>query len=204
MNHITLLKNSARALVLIPFIFCSYANATLVKNYNISGVLSGAADVSVDGSLWDLTFTTGRFSDIFGSTTNLAASSRSGSESFSQALLDQVFTGYEDIQFKNTIGCISSSRCLALTAYGISGSGRVLYSFAQNSDIESSDIIRTGNTTQTANINSRVWAVWELSKPSPTINVPAPGIITLMAFVILSLVMNSRKEVQISNINNIL
>lgn len=173
------LKHKVRVISLMAMLLSAYSHAAFIKTYTGAGELSGAQQVNVAGDFWDVSFKTGSFLDIFGDVSSLAATTSVGAALFSQAILDQVFTGTDDTLYTNTVGCSATPSCSALTAYGISAAGRVLFLTAVNAELESADLVGSGNTTQSASISfgQRVWAVWSKTTTADPISLSAPNLL---------------------------
>jgi hypothetical protein len=93
-------------------------------NVDGSGQLTGATNVDVGGSLYNVTFVAGNCIANFSgcdSASDFAFNSKSAADAAAQALLDQVFIGAFDSAPENTFGCGSpapAGGCSALVPYG--------------------------------------------------------------------------------------
>jgi len=113
-------------LILLSLILFPLAE-TLAATLDIDqdGLLIGATDVNVDGTLFELRFRDGTFFDIFTDASGLDATTATKAEAFSHALLDQVFLDTEDGLFDTdpelTFGCPNTLTCIVFTPFSVDG-----------------------------------------------------------------------------------
>lgn len=195
MKYLSLLKKSIRFLAITSILLSTASHATLISKTYDSGSLTGAQNVVVDGQLWDVEFIIGSFIDVFADASGLDVTDIGESVLFSQALLDQVFTGVDDSMLTTTYGCDTAvNKCRFFTPYDLSVTGKVFFSFVNNSDNESLDATSSNSTLNTTIISGqRAWADWTLST-APPVFVAAPGNLALMGISLLSLALIGRAK----------
>ncbi len=161
------------------------------------GILMGATGVEIKigttfTGLFDVAFVDGSFNSIFGGALPTIYSSSSlftpiaFAGSASQALLDSVFvdgsSGAFDTHPENINGCTSLSDCYASTPYAINGTNlyivRARNTSATTSSTEKIDYRTTAPTTDYANFNDSVYAVWSAHVSSSA--VPEPATLALL------------------------
>lgn len=153
-----------------------------------AGELTGARNVLVDGTLYDVTFREGTFYDVFGDAAGIDAESRYKSNLFSQALLYQVIAGSPfDSSPGSTFGCSNVYLCDMITPY-------ITYGDPAQADAYYMRNHRDWNgyysyfgtplflTFDTAASDTQVWADWSVT------NVPAPATVLLFGLGLLALV----------------
>ncbi len=91
------------------------------------GMLLGATDIDVDGTLWDVEFKDGSFDDLFGDASGLEITSQAEAQRLSEALLNQVLLDSADGRFDSdpelTRGCENTLVCFVWTPWGVSPTG---------------------------------------------------------------------------------
>jgi|SRR4051812_20467308 len=105
-----MLKNYSFQIILsvCGFIFAAYCNASPILKLNDNGILTGAANVLVDGHLYDVEFKDGdcgTIQHLCDLPSNFIFNSNASAQAASQALLDQVFIGIYDDNIHLTSGC---------------------------------------------------------------------------------------------------
>jgi hypothetical protein len=96
-----------------------HATAAVIPIVDGNGKLTGAKNVSVNGSLYDVEFRDGVFNTLFGEQNQLGfvAPSEAVATDFSQALLDTVLVGQFDDYSYLTQGCEHLAYCMVYTPY---------------------------------------------------------------------------------------
>lgn len=153
----------------------------LTLTVDTSGALLGAEGVEVDGSLYDVVFRDGSFTDVFGATPVFDAVTEQQAIAFSEALLDQVFIdgpqGAFDQDPALTIGCAVYfvNTCNVYTPYAENSATTVLARGAGNEveparadriiqrvQFDKTDDLSIGNGNQ-----GSTYADWTLATPVP-------------------------------------
>lgn len=102
---------------------CSVAEAAPILDLSPGGILLGARNVLVDGSLYNVTFEKGSCESLYDGCTDEAItfSSMDAAAAAAQALLDQVFvdgpSGNFDSQTDIIFGCVWDQNCLSRIVY---------------------------------------------------------------------------------------
>jgi len=122
------MKNKILTLIsLITLVGPMVVNAAPTLIVSSTGQLTGARDVEVGGVLYDVTFTEGTCTQVFGTceTSSFTFHTRDEALLAAQALLDQVFLdvaqGAFDSNAALTFGCDVTTLCVPLTAYAVPG-----------------------------------------------------------------------------------
>ena len=122
------MKNKMLTLIsLITLVGPMVVNAAPTLTVSSIGQLTGARDVDVGGVLYDVTFTEGTCTQVFGTCESSSFTFRTRDEAVlaSLALLDQVLLdvaqGAFDSNAALTFGCDVSALCVLLTAYAVPG-----------------------------------------------------------------------------------
>ena len=155
--------------------------ATPILDVDSSGRLTGASNVEVSGSLYDVAFMLGDCRTLFDgcSESSFTFTSLAAANAASTALLEQVFIdsaiGDFDSRPDLITGCTSIFLCAALTPYEL-GFG-VRYSIAENSAYEFSDRLSRAEAGFTLDRDDTVWTVWKASATP----VPEPSTLALLA-----------------------
>ena len=154
-----------------------------------SGNLSGAKNVNVSDTLYDVSFVDGSFDSIFGSDTNLDARSNDEATAFSLALNNQVFldvsSGNYNTEANLTNGCnFRFNTCSVITPYEIDLTFASIVD-AFHGRVTGVDrfraILRDKDTTlfpSTPGFDDTVFADWSVAGTS----VPLPGALGLFSF----------------------
>jgi hypothetical protein len=123
------MKNKMLTLIsMITLVGPMVVNAAPTLMVSSTGQLTGAREVDVGGVLYDVTFTEGTCTQVFGTceTSSFTFHTRDEALLASQALLDQVFLdvaqGAFDSNAALTFGCDDTTLCVSLTAYAVPGS----------------------------------------------------------------------------------
>lgn len=151
--------------------------------------LTGARNVDVGGTLYDVTFVDGTCGDLFDGcddASDLMFTNARSARAASQALLDQVFLdtpaapGDYDSVPALTEGCSDGFWCRPATLYGIGTGVLAEVSLAVNRDdnLDAAVVTVLNRLTDTAIIASITYAVWTLS-PTPDTDLPGPGTLLL-------------------------
>jgi hypothetical protein len=168
----------------VTLALASIANAATLL-VNGSGILTGATDVSVGGTLYDVNFVDGTCVALFDgcdSVNDFDFSTEVDALAASQALLDQVFVdtaqGSFDFDPSLTFGC--GSTCFATTPFGLGdlfGQLVVRSGVAENQSA-GFDVVFSGAIPPTADLTefSDVFARWT---PAETA-VPEPATLSLL------------------------
>jgi hypothetical protein len=132
-----------------------------------SGTLTGATNVNVNGTLYNVEFVDGTCVGLFGgcdSASDFTFQSSSDAQAAAQALLDQVFldgvSGQFDSQPQLTLGCTLDD-CFADVPYGLDGSTVLLWSaFNLPGSDEVRDDYEVSTTTDTTDVHDYVFALF--------------------------------------------
>nr|WP_320193579.1 PEP-CTERM sorting domain-containing protein [uncultured Desulfobacter sp.] len=196
--------------LLLVGVFYSYAAATTLEIDESTGLLTGATDVLVNGSSYNVEFVEGTAEDLFrDSEGNWAFSFASQTEAWeaSSALLAQVFQNTEEGDFDDdptlTYGSAEDSLynyLLVFTTYGLSTNyeGYVSGVYAQNGAKEKLDFVNATPipaTNDTTTKDSAVYAIWTpavSSAPTPT---PEPSSILLFVAGLIGFAGMNRKKI---------
>ena len=156
------------------------ANADPVLLIDGSGRLTGAHNVRVAGTLYDVTFVDGTCVDVFAgcdAVSDFQFAAFEDAIATASALLRQVFVdapavGDFDTHPELTFGCTDRFQCGAAIPAGITGGGVVFGALAINSptfDVESNFNLLTGFDTGGDTIIARqlVWARFTAAEPVP-------------------------------------
>ncbi|HSB97041.1 MAG TPA: VPLPA-CTERM sorting domain-containing protein [Spongiibacteraceae bacterium] len=119
-KNLDLLRPQTLALLLAATAFTTLqATAAVVPIVDGNGKMTGAKNVVVNGSLYDVEFRDGVFNTLFGEQNQLGfvAPSEAVATDFSQALLDTVLVGQFDDYSYRTLGCEHLAYCMVYTPY---------------------------------------------------------------------------------------
>jgi hypothetical protein len=142
----------------------------------VGGILYGASDVDVGGTLYDVMFVDGSCITLFSGcddSTDFFFHTFAGAGAASQALLDQVFLdtvqGSFDTMPQSIAGCSSSVVCSAWTPYSVAGtllSSRTAQNYAAQPDgVGSINSLRT-QVLAPEDEARMTFAVWTVPEPS--------------------------------------
>ena len=170
-----------RSITIVALSFLSfYSISTTAATLDVqSGILMGAFDVDVNGTLYDVQFLGGTCPELYqgcDETSDFLFTTLADAQSASNALLDQVFVNGPDGNFDSdpnlTNSCSGgSSQCVAYTFYGF-GATAADTVVAINRSGTTSDILNNGTTTYTFDLgsaanNNKTVAVWTQSAAVP-------------------------------------
>ncbi len=205
------MKKSILFVILFAYSMQSFSALLQVNN----GVLFGATDIGVNGTLYDVTFRDGTCAQLFNGcdqnsdfpfSNPLAPFSDTTLAVFaSQALLDQVFIdsalGLFDSDPRLINGCTSTRigfGCQASTPLFVRlGAGSLGIIAAVNFSNELSDSVPAGAgqvATDSGNQIQVTYALWNLSSttsPDPT-PVPAPSVVILLGLGLIGLILTKK------------
>ena len=187
-----MLKKLLSIVSLFSAISTSYA-ATLIVN---GGILEGASDVNVNGSLYDVYFMDGSCVSLYNGCDDqpdFLFTDNDSASAASAALLEQVFIGIYDDDPELTRGCTYDTRCRVRTAYGLFLNDQVNAHAAVNSRLGAvlGDTFTNGVLDileDTTTMDNRTMAVWSHSE------VPAPAAAWLFGSALLGLAGMNRKK----------
>ena len=197
----------ANKLLLIVLLYVPI-NVYAVTLNVVGGELLGATNVSVGGSLYDVSFVDGTCVDIFNgcdSSSDFTFNLQSQALAASQALLDQVFIDGVDGDFNSdatlTAGIEyafdpagTEAWAYIYTNYEVGGSIlRGAYAYFDNFLIyDSTNIYQTTPTNDNSTIANQTWAVWSnASSPSA---VPVPAAVWLFGSGLIGLIGVARRK----------
>ena len=165
--------------LLLALGFSLGASADAVTLNVVGGVLTGASDVNVGGTLYDVQFVDGTCIDVFDgcdAAGDFAFGDLTTANLASQALLDQVFVDGVDGNFDTVMtivtGCSSAVTCTVQTPYAVVDAADFNVSIALNFPDEVNDGLGAGPNARTADSgfgvvgSFYVYGVWSLPEPS--------------------------------------
>jgi PEP-CTERM motif len=176
------------------------ASATPILQVNGSGILTGALNVDVGGTFYDLQFVDGTCASVFSvcDQSHFTFTNQSDATLASQALLDQVFVDIGSYLFDSdpytTYGCTDPTVCYAYTPYDVFiptvGSPDFISIIATNRPPSLFDYVQGPNfETQSYDTSLSpisVFAVWSVSSSIPS-SVPEPPTVFLLGAGLLAL-----------------
>ena len=121
-------------------------NATVIHNVDFGGILTGAQNVDVLGTFYDVTFVDGTCADLFDGCdeiTDFDFSDISTASAAAHALLDQVLidsvAGLFDTHPESTKGCTFIEECMTFIPYRLSATPFIIGEGVFNNAIEGHD-----------------------------------------------------------------
>lgn len=160
------------AAVLVVLGFARSANADPVLLVNGSGILTGAQNVNVGGTLYDVRFVEGTCIEVFGGCdagSDFTFATFEDAAVAANALLGQVFVGKFDRHPELTLGCTDPSQCFPaipaeITPAGLVVSGAVAYNSAVDKLLTNFNFL-TDYDTRTD--KQAVWVEFTAAQPVP-------------------------------------
>jgi hypothetical protein len=162
-----------------------WAGSVSAVTLQISGTeLTGALNVDVNGTLYDVAFLEGSCIGLFAGCTSFTFTTSADALAAAQALLDTVFldvgAGAFDSIPSLTFGCESLAYCAAVVPYGVTvGYADVALAFNVPSSDSASSLSGEHPATDYSDFSGHVWATFT---PASTVPVPAtvPGTLGLL------------------------
>lgn len=156
---------------------------------NEDGLLIGASDINVNGTLYEVSFRDGTLSGIFGDASGLDTDNLELAVAFSQALLDQVFVNNElgnfDTDPELTFGCPNTQGCFIFTPYSVEDLIVTSVGAINRHNVVNPDMVRSepplssGIDSDFSEVTTWVYGDWEMQE----IPLPAAGWLFLSALV---------------------
>ena len=177
------------------FASAAHASAIPVLLVDSSGVLTGANNVDVGGTLYNITFADGSCNSLFSncSASSFAFTTSRAANMAARALLDQVFVegpaGNFDTAIDKILGCASAAYCSTYIPYA--RLEPLFFAFARpvNFVEEDGNLVITGytpfetDTTEASNLN---YSIFQPGTPAAS-DVPEPGAGALIALAMVGL-----------------
>ena len=169
------------------FGFAADVRATVILDVNGSGILTGAQNVDVNGTFYNVQFLDGTCAALFSgcdSNSDFTFTTSSDAQAAAQALLDQVFLdgllGNFDSNPALTQGCTDPNLCDAIVPYAVGISTWLAENFLN----PSLDSVFSQSVPVTFDSSDNSFATWAVFTP---VSVPEPGSIYTFAVALLSL-----------------
>jgi hypothetical protein len=190
-------RSTLAALILTLACASGVSAATLTVT---GGILTGATNVDVGGSFYDVVFVDGTCAAVFTGCDDPTdfIFPQATAAAASQALLDQVFLdgplGQFDSNPNLTFGCSGTFVCQALTPYSVSGAtmsaGDAMNYDTSGFGIDGAGVIGTPNVDLSLT-GAKVFAKWTAAAPTP---VPEPATVTLLGLGLTAVVTSRRRR----------